>query len=145
MAMLAERSGLAPADLAGVQDDPMAMLLLAASQRGHGADREDELAELEQRASAAEARLEQSTRALQSTATASRALRRYVARVFGTCERCCGLNGLCPACGGQGGPGHQEPDRTELLRWLQPALARAGLTVVTAPDATHPPQGGPTP
>lgn len=147
MQMLAERSGLDPGDLAGMGEDPMALLLLAAAQRTQESSAGDEVDALERRALAAEAQWEEANRALlscRSAVASSRALARYVARVFGSCERCCGLNALCPTCGGQGTPGSQAPDREELLRWLQPALARTGLVVVPAPEETHL-QGGPIP
>jgi hypothetical protein len=147
MALLAERSGFSPEDLATFREDPMAMLLLAAAQRQQetAAGDAEELEALEQRALTAEAQLQDARRALhgaRSAIASAQALTAYVARVLGSCERCCGLNALCPACGGQGAPGYRQPDRDELLRWLQRALAHSGLTVV---PASHPipPQGGP--
>jgi hypothetical protein len=147
MALLAERSGFSPEELASFQDDPMAMLLMAAARRqqeardGGGGD---EMEALEQRALTAEAQLEDARRALRgarAAITSSQALLEYVARVLGSCQRCCGLNPLCPACGGEGRPGSRAPDREELLAWLQPALAHSGLAVVSAPHHT-PKQGG---
>jgi hypothetical protein len=146
--MLAERSGFSPEELAAFQEDPMALLLLAAAQRPQettGAD--TELEALQQRALTAEAQLEDARRALRGARAAiasAQALTGYVARVLGSCERCCGLNALCPACCGQGGPGYRQPDREELLRWLQRALAQTGLAVVPASHPT-PHEGGPTP
>jgi hypothetical protein len=145
MALLAERSGFSPEELAPFQDDPMAMMLLAAAQSRHDTRGGDEEVEaLEQRALNAEAQLEDARRALRGARAAissSQALMEYVARAVGSCARCCGLNPLCPACGGQGRPGYRQPDREELLAWLQPALAQIGLAVVSAPHPT-PKQGG---
>jgi hypothetical protein len=147
MAMLAERSGFSPEDLARFQNDPMAMLLLAAAGQRDAHSVDDEVQTLEQRALTAESQLEDARRALRGARSAiasGQALTGYVARVLGSCERCCGLNALCPTCAGQGGPGYREPDRDELLRWLQRALARSDLTVVPASHPTQP-EGGPTP
>lgn len=149
MALLAERSGFAPEEIAQFQDDPMAMLLLAAARnqqdaRESGGGAADEIEALEQRTLNAEAQLEDARRALRGARAAiasSQALMEYVARVLGSCQRCCGLNPLCPACGGEGRPGYRPPDREELLAWLQPALAHSGLAVVSAPHPT-PKQGG---
>ena len=146
MALLAERAGFSPEELAPFQDDPMAMLLLTAArnQQDAAGGEGEKLEALEQRAANAEAQLEDARRALRgarAAITSSQALMEYIARVLGSCERCCGLNPLCPACGGEGRPGYRPPDREELLVWLQPALAHSGLAVVSAPHPT-PKQGG---
>lgn len=54
----------------------------------------------------------------------------YIARVFGACPACWGLNQFCPHCQGQGKPGAYQPAETELLAWVEPALAKLGRIIV---------------
>jgi hypothetical protein len=61
----------------------------------------------------------------------------YVARVFGACQSCWGLNRLCPQCRGDGGSGWAQPSESELLSWVEPALKRLGLRV----ERSHEPDG----
>lgn len=61
----------------------------------------------------------------------------YIARAFGACSACWGLNRLCAECHGNGAPGYREPQLDVLLTWLNPALERLGLRVVAATHAAH--------
>jgi hypothetical protein len=150
IAAFAARAGLSESDLSRIRagdpaplanlQDPLPLLLLAASEgtESPGEERSTEFSALEGRAAMAESELassrEQLRRARDALASAE-LLAGYVARVFGTCRQCWGFSSTCPACAGAGGPGHQVPDRNELLHWVGPALERLGLRVVDAPHS----------
>lgn len=58
----------------------------------------------------------------------------HIARMLGACPACFGNQPECERCHGHGAPGSAMPVRDELLAWVEPALARLGMTVtITGP------------
>ena len=116
-ALLAER--------AATTTDPLVRLLLeqAAAARPSEPDAGEELRALREQ-----------NRRLRATARTAAELVRFIATTFGACPECWGLLTECTACRGRGSPGSTEVDVPRLLAWTEPALARAGLTVVPAVD-----------
>lgn len=59
----------------------------------------------------------------------------FIASTFGACPECWGLDAGCPRCRGAGGPGSHDTEPTQLIAWVEPALRRAGYTVVPLDDS----------
>lgn len=124
-AVLTERLG----EQAG--SDPLAALLLSRLTQTPGEPAAEEtLSRRLDRAVAANGRLREELASANAMAT-------HVADLLGACPDCWGLDELCRRCLGAGGPGSSEPDVQRLVRWLTPALRRAGLSLTaTSPDST---------
>lgn len=52
----------------------------------------------------------------------------HIAHVLGACPGCFGEDDECELCHGHGVPGSMMPMKDEFLSWVEPALARLGLT-----------------
>jgi hypothetical protein len=121
--------------------DPLMSALLgslAQRQSERESEDDDELRRELARARRTIARLNASIRAADTMAL-------YISELFGCCSTCWGLNRVCPTCRGAGGPGYREADAERLLEWVQPALARHGLQVLTTeapPSSGHSETGG---
>jgi hypothetical protein len=129
MQMLARQlgngGGIGPTDLPGGQStNPLVNTLLSQMNSSSG-ESEHRVERLERQLEAAKRRI---TRLRASIATAEEMVE-LIAVTFGTCPECWGLNQLCRLCRGEGGPGWRPADTGELVRWVEPALARSGLRI----------------
>lgn len=73
-------------------------------------------------------------RELQEELEAAYGVIQQLAHMFGACLYCFGGDEECEECGGDGGPGTAIPVREDLLSWVEPALHRLGLRVITESD-----------
>ncbi|WP_426514232.1 hypothetical protein ACPPVO_28570 [Dactylosporangium sp. McL0621] len=106
-------------------DDPlMAMLMQQMAAARTTTEADDEVPQLRKRLAQAQRIIARQ----RATADAADQMAAFVARVFGACPACWGLNRFCSVCLGDGGPGTRDLDPHELLEWVGPALRRAGLT-----------------
>lgn len=115
-------------------DDPIAAMLLAKlSEQNDEPPREDDVAALERKLERAGRFIER----MRDELTAANTLAAHVAGLLGACSACWGLDGLCPRCGGTGDPGSRMPQVDALVDWVSPALARAGLGIVSLTSTTR--------
>jgi hypothetical protein len=127
LAMLARQLGNSGPAEDGAPTNPLVSTLLSQMNSPQAdTDRTDRQERLERQLEVAKRRI---SRLRASVETAEKMVE-LIAATFGTCPECWGLNQLCRLCRGGGGPGWRPPDTDELLSWVEPALAYAGLRVV---------------
>jgi hypothetical protein len=122
------------ARLAGGSQDPLVGALVTSMMEGQGGE-EDQDDERERREQTAVARMKASIRRLRADLRAANEMLRIISDVFGACELCWGEDPSCPRCRGKGQPGSAFPVREDVLRWVEPALNRLGLTIARLPES----------
>jgi hypothetical protein len=121
----------------GGSQDPLIGALLTSMMQGRSEEAEH-AAESTRDADALLARCKVKMRRLRQDLDAANSMLHTISNVFGACELCWGEDNSCPRCHGRGHPGSSVPIHDEMLRWVEPALSRAGLRVAPLESPARP-------